>query len=318
MNFLLHLHNLLKPELKQLEQAITAHYKATNIKLIQQVVENLFFSGGKRMRPILMFLLAQLLNYTKPNIVPAAAAIELIHTATLLHDDVVDDADMRRGAQTARSIWGNKTSILVGDFLLSSAFNSAIKCNNHKVLEILSEATLIIAEGEVQQLINVGNIFLTYEDYMEVISAKTAKLFSASCAIVAALTEQNITVWEQFGHSLGMAFQVVDDVIDYQKHSGKDYAKDFHNSKVTLPVIIAYQQSNHSEQALFGKMFQEGEKDIATAIKQIEKYDGFKEALKVAHKHINQCNEIVNTHSENSETQKLLSQLLMLIVERTL
>lgn len=314
MNPLLSLNALLEAELLQLNKVIAGHYKDTKIDLIHKVVENLILSGGKRIRPILTLALCKLFNETDERCINAAAAIELIHTATLLHDDVVDDADMRRDARTAKKIWGNKTSILVGDFLLSAAFNCATSCDDMSILRILSDATLVIAEGEVKQLINVNNIHLSYSEYLTIISSKTAKLFEAACSIAAILTKNNVSLFAKFGHALGMAFQIVDDVKDYNSSSGKDRGKDFANSKVTLPIIIAYQESNEQEKVFWQNCIVNQEnQDLEQAIDLLKAYGAFNKSLIIAQDHISICEGLIKVLPMH-RIKALLSELIQSII----
>ena len=318
MKALVNLSKILESDLADLDRIITKHYRNTRTELIQKVVKNLIFSGGKRIRPILTLALSKLFNYYDKNVINAAAAIELIHTATLLHDDVVDEANMRRNRRTAKNIWGDKTSILVGDFLLSAAFNSAISTNSMEVLTILSRATLVIAEGEVKQLINVSNIELEYDDYIDVISAKTAKLFEAACEISAILAGQDINLWAKFGHSFGMAFQIVDDVIDYNSNTGKDYGNDFYNGKVTLPIILAYKHANYMEKQFWREsIITKNHHNLDKAIDQLEKYDALNRSLELASKYTDICIDIIEK-MPHSEIKSSLHDLVKISICRSL
>ena len=310
------LQELLKDDLKKLNDLIVSYYQCSNITLLHKVVENLIYAGGKRIRPLLTLVLCKIFNYTDSNAVNAAAAIELIHTATLLHDDVVDEADMRRGVKTAKNIWGNKTSILVGDFLLSVAFKCAISCNHSQVLRILSDATLIIAEGEIQQLINVNNLELTREEYLGVISAKTAKLFEAACAISAHLIKRDDKLLSEFGYSLGIAFQIIDDIIDYQGNTGKDIGKDFYNGKVTLPVIIAYQEANSTERQFWQRCIKDKEihtGDLEQAIEYLHKHEAIKRSLEIAKTYTDKCHHIMTTFPQCEATNILYKTIQAMI-----
>ncbi|MBQ4874800.1 MAG: polyprenyl synthetase family protein [Rickettsiaceae bacterium H1] len=315
MNALLTLQKLLKPEFDRLNEVIAGHYENTGIPLIREVTENLVLAGGKRIRPLLTLILAKLFGCNHPGTIDAAAAIELIHTATLLHDDVVDEADTRRGNKTAKKLWGNKASILVGDFLLSAAFNSAISCNSGKVLTILSRATSVIAQGEVKQLMNIGKIDLTREEYSAVILAKTAELFAAACGFAATLAGEETEIWEEFGRSFGTAFQIRDDVIDYRRGSGKDFGNDFFNGKVTLPVIIACEQANYVEKKFWQESItKKKNQDLTAAIKQLEKYGALNESMKLARNYTENCTRIIEK-LPNSELKNSLSGLIESIIE---
>ena len=218
----------------------------SEIPLIPELAGHLIAGGGKRMRPMLTLASAKLLGYTGTRHHRLAAAVEFIHTATLLHDDVVDGSDLRRGKRTANLIWGNPASILVGDFLFSRSFELMVEDGSLKVLKILSNASAVIAEGEVNQLTAARRVDLGEERYLDIIGAKTASLFAAACkiaAVVAERPEAEEAALDAFGRNLGVAFQLVDDAIDYVSDAGtmgKDTGDDFREGKVTLPVILAY------------------------------------------------------------------------------
>jgi octaprenyl-diphosphate synthase len=218
----------------------------SEIPLIPELAGHLIAGGGKRMRPMLTLASARLLDYSGARHHRLAAAVEFIHTATLLHDDVVDGSDLRRGKRTANLIWGNPASVLVGDFLFSRSFELMVEDGSLKVLKILSGASAIIAEGEVNQLTAARRIDLSEEHYLEIIVAKTAALFAAACriaAVVAERPESEEAALDSYGRNLGIAFQLVDDAIDYVSDAGtmgKDTGDDFREGKMTLPVILAY------------------------------------------------------------------------------
>jgi octaprenyl-diphosphate synthase len=218
----------------------------SEIPLIPELAGHLIAGGGKRMRPMLTLASARLLDYSGARHHRLAAAVEFIHTATLLHDDVVDGSDLRRGKRTANLIWGNPASVLVGDFLFSRSFELMVEDGSLKVLKILSGASAIIAEGEVNQLTAARRIDLSEEHYLEIIVAKTAALFAAACriaAVVAERPESEEAALDAYGRNLGIAFQLVDDAIDYVSDAGtmgKDTGDDFREGKMTLPVILAY------------------------------------------------------------------------------
>lgn len=229
----------------------------SRIPLIPQLAGHLIAGGGKRMRPMLTIACAQLLGYQGVNHHKLAAAVEFIHTATLLHDDVVDGSGMRRGRKTANIIWGNSPTVLVGDFLFSRAFELMVEADSLKVLHILSSASAIIAEGEVNQLTAQRRIETDEEQYLEIIGAKTAALFAAACrvsAVVAGRDEATEQALDSYGRNLGIAFQLVDDAIDYSSDEatmGKDAGDDFRDGKVTLPVILAYARANEDDRAFW-------------------------------------------------------------------
>jgi octaprenyl-diphosphate synthase len=229
----------------------------SKVALIPELAGHLIAGGGKRMRPMLTLASAALLGYPGTRHHKLAAAVEFIHTATLLHDDVVDGSGMRRGKRTANLIWGNPASVLVGDFLFSRAFELMVEDGSLKVLRILSHASAVIAEGEVDQLTAQRRIDTDEEHYLEIISAKTAALFAAACRVspvVAEASEDAEFALENYGRSLGIAFQLSDDVIDYASDSatmGKGVGDDFRDGKMTLPVILAYARGSEPDRAFW-------------------------------------------------------------------
>ena len=229
----------------------------SKVVLIPELAGHLIAGGGKRMRPMLTLGCAALLGYSGTRHQKLAAAVEFIHTATLLHDDVVDGSGLRRGKQTANLIWGNPASVLVGDFLFSRAFELMVEDGSLRVLKILSHASAVISEGEVEQLTTQRRIETDEEQYLTIISAKTAALFAAACRIapvVAEADEEAEFALERYGKYLGIAFQLVDDVLDYgseQDVMGKAAGDDFRDGKVTLPVILAYARGSEDERSFW-------------------------------------------------------------------
>ncbi|WP_375428640.1 polyprenyl synthetase family protein [uncultured Sphingomonas sp.] len=225
----------------------------SEIPLIPELAGHLIAGGGKRMRPMLTLSSARLIGYTGTRHHRLAAAVEFIHTATLLHDDVVDGSDLRRGKRTANIIWGNPASVLVGDFLFSRSFELMVEDGSLTVLKILSNASAVIAEGEVNQLTAARRIDIGEDRYLDIIGAKTAALFAAACriaAVVAERPEAEERALDAYGRNLGIAFQLVDDAIDYISDAGtmgKDAGDDFREGKMTLPVILAHARGNADE-----------------------------------------------------------------------
>ncbi len=225
----------------------------SEVILINQIAEYIISNGGKRLRPMLMLLIADALHYEGEQNVNLAAVIELIHTATLLHDDVVDESEMRRGEKTSHEIWGNSASVLVGDFLYSKSFQMMVKADNMHVMSILSDATNKISEGEVQQLLNVGNLNITEAAYYQIIANKTAKLFEAACQLAAVIAAQDSGTQSrlgEFGMLLGTAFQIADDVLDYTANDedlGKNLGDDFNEGKLTLPLIYLLKHGSEDQ-----------------------------------------------------------------------
>lgn len=235
---------------------VIAQSLSSDVPLVGQISNYIISAGGKRLRPALLLLTSGALGCTHPNRHALAATVEFIHTATLLHDDVVDESTMRRGRATANESFGNAASVLVGDFLYSRAFQIMVECNSMRVLSILSQATNVIAEGEVLQLMNMHDASLDETGYMSVIRSKTAKLFEASARIGAVLAEAD-TVVEQacatYGQALGTAFQLIDDALDYEgdaESMGKNKGNDLREGKVTLPLIVALQRASPTDAAL--------------------------------------------------------------------
>ena len=263
----------------------------SEVALIPELAGHLIAGGGKRMRPMLTLACARLLDYQGARHHKLAAAVEFIHTATLLHDDVVDGSGLRRGRRTANIIWGNPASVLVGDFLFSRSFELMVEDGSLKVLKILSRASSVIAEGEVDQLTAQRRIETGEDHYLEIIAAKTAALFAAACRIAAVVAEREEAVEEAldaYGRNLGVAFQLVDDAIDYAsdaKTMGKGVGDDFRDGKVTLPVILAYARGTGEErefwrEAIAGR--RAGDEDLAHAIRLIERHDAISDTLERA------------------------------------
>jgi len=251
------LHAHLSSELKALDARLRSTLDS-DVSLIRSVAEYIVSAGGKRLRPVLVFLSAQALgaNAAAPLVVDLATTVELIHTATLLHDDVVDESDLRRGRATANAEFGNAASVLVGDFLYSRAFQVMVNTGQLRVLEILAEATNRIAEGEVLQLMALGKLDLAEADYMQVIEAKTAKLFEAAGAlgaIAAGADPATERALSEYARRLGVAFQIADDVLDYRGDAatlGKSLGDDLAEGKLTLPIILTLQRGSPEQQAL--------------------------------------------------------------------
>jgi octaprenyl-diphosphate synthase len=236
---------LVAAEMNQVNAVILDRMQS-DIPLIPELAGHLIAGGGKRMRPMLTLASARLLDYPGTRHHKLSAAVEFIHTATLLHDDVVDGSDLRRGRRTANIIWGNPASVLVGDFLFSRSFELMVEDGSLKVLKILSNASAVIAEGEVNQLTAQRQVTTTEDRYLDIIGSKTAALFAAACRIAAVVAERDPAVEEaldSYGRNLGIAFQLVDDAIDYvsdEATMGKGVGDDFRDGKMTLPVILAY------------------------------------------------------------------------------
>jgi octaprenyl-diphosphate synthase len=271
--------------------AVILERMQSKVALIPELAGHLIAGGGKRMRPMLTLASANLLGYPGTRHHKLAAAVEFIHTATLLHDDVVDGSGMRRGKRTANLIWGNPASVLVGDFLFSRAFELMVEDGSLKVLRILSHASAVIAEGEVEQLTAQRQIDTDEEQYLTIIGAKTAALFAAACRVapvVAEADEHAELALESYGKNLGIAFQLTDDVIDYasdQATMGKGVGDDFRDGKMTLPVILAYARGGESERE-FWRAAISGERvsdvDLAHAIALLRSTEALDETIERA------------------------------------
>jgi octaprenyl-diphosphate synthase len=268
------LRRLVEADMARVNQLITENVKS-EITLISDLATHLIAAGGKRIRPSLVLASALLCGYTGVRHVRLAACVEFIHTATLLHDDVVDASALRRGAATANALWGNKPSVLVGDFLLSRAFQLMVADGSLDVLTILSDAAATISAGEVKQLMVSHDLGISETVYLEVISAKTAALFAAATELGAVVSEQPHAreTLRQFGQSLGIAFQLVDDALDYQAREeelGKAIGDDFRDGKVTLPLMIAYQEGTQDARSFWEHCMAQGGALGAAELKQAQ------------------------------------------------
>jgi len=268
--------------------AVIQRRLASDVVLINQVAHYIISAGGKRIRPMLVLLFAKALGFTGPERFELAATVEFIHTATLLHDDVVDESALRRGRQTANALFGNAASVLVGDFVYSRAFQMMVAVNRMRVLEVLSDATNVIAEGEVLQLMNMHDPDLAVEDYLRVIRYKTAKLFEASARLGAVLAEAPHDVEEacaDYGRSLGTAFQLVDDLLDYEgltPQLGKNVGDDLREGKPTLPLLVAMERGTAGERDLIRHAIEHGEIERLGEIVEIVRHTGAIEATRDA------------------------------------
>lgn len=264
----------------------------SHVALIPEIARHLISSGGKRLRPMLTIAAAQMCGYEGDGHVKLAASVEFMHTATLLHDDVVDESDMRRGKLAARMLWGNQASVLVGDYLLGQAFRMMVEVGSMEALDILSTASTVIAEGEVLQLSAAKNMATTEDEYLAVIRAKTAALFSAAAEVgpvVANGTNADQAAFRSYGTNLGLAFQMIDDALDYGGNSkllGKDVGDDFREGKITLPVVLAYRRGADEEREFWRRTMEEGDikdGDLERAIELMNAYDTISDTLDRAH-----------------------------------
>ena len=264
---------LVKPAMAKVDDTILAR-AASHVSMIPDVARHLIASGGKRLRPMLTLASAGLCGYEGEGHVKLAASVEFMHTATLLHDDVVDESDMRRGKLAARMLWGNEASVLVGDFLLGQAFKMMVEVGSLPCLDVLSTAACVIAEGEVMQLSAAKDTHTSEDDYLAVIRAKTAALFGAACEVGAILGERakpEVAACRDYGLNLGIAFQLIDDALDYggtAANLGKNVGDDFREGKITLPVVLAFRRGSGEEREFWRRTLERGETaegDLATA-----------------------------------------------------
>ncbi|MCP4875858.1 MAG: octaprenyl diphosphate synthase [Gammaproteobacteria bacterium] len=258
----------------RVNQVITDNL-ASEVVLINQLSQHIILSGGKRLRPMLVILAARACRYDGQDDALLAAVVEFIHTATLLHDDVVDDSDMRRGKQTASTIWGNEAAVLVGDYLYSRAFQMMVRAQSMVIMDLLANTTNTIAQGEVLQLLNIRDPNTSEEKYHEVIYAKTACLFEAASrigALLGGVSADTQLALQAYGKHLGVAFQLIDDVLDYSAQSdelGKNVGDDLSEGKPTLPLIRAMEVGNDSQKALVREAIETGKVDRLDEIKQV-------------------------------------------------
>lgn len=252
-----------KDDLERVSEEILAQL-SSSVSMIPELARHLLDAGGKRLRPILTLSAAQIMGYEGDHHLKLAAAVELIHGATLLHDDVVDASHMRRGSETANVIWGNKESVLVGDFVFSRAFELMVAAENLRVLQILSNASGVIAEGEVLQLATQKNLNATFEMYLAVVESKTAALFAAAAeagAVIAGADDKTATALRNYGRNLGVAFQLVDDALDYvgaEVALGKTVGDDFREGKMTLPVVYSIDRANDADRKFWKRVISDG------------------------------------------------------------
>jgi octaprenyl-diphosphate synthase len=263
----------------------------SEVALVNQIAQYIVSAGGKRIRPRLVLLFANALGYTGEAQFTLAATVEFIHTATLLHDDVVDESTLRRGRKTANAVFGNAASVLVGDFLYSRAFQMMVSVSDMRVLDVLADATNVIAEGEVLQLMNMHDPDLAVDEYLRVIRSKTAKLFEASArlgAILAAADPATERVCADYGRALGTAFQLVDDLLDYDGKTdelGKNVGDDLREGKPTLPLLVAMARGNESERRMIRDAIEHGEvtrlPEIVAAVRRTGAIDAARELARI-------------------------------------
>ncbi len=296
----------------------------SEVGLIPQLAGHLIGAGGKRLRPLLTLASARLSGYHGDRHIGLAAAVEFIHTATLLHDDVVDQSDLRRGQGTANAVWGNKPSVLVGDFLFSRAFQLMVRSRSLRVLEILSNASAVIAEGEVAQLITANDVDTGMDDYLAIVAAKTAALFAAACqvgGVVADTMPLRETALEAYGNNLGIAFQLMDDYLDYaarEAELGKSLGDDFRDGKITMPVILAYHRGDATEQEFWRRTLERQEVadgDFTHARQLLVNHSALDDTVAAARGYADAAREALNVFPDGQPRQ-VLADIADFCVER--
>ena len=298
----------------------------SNVDLVQKISDYHLKTGGKRLRALLTLGSSKLCGYLKGGRdINLAACIELIHGATLLHDDVIDNSDMRRGKKTINIIWGNQSSILTGDYLLSRCFEMMVEDGNLEVLKLLSSTSAKIAQGEILQLQHKGEIDMLEETYLKIIYSKTAALFSAATKVGAILSKKNNKekeALEFYGKNLGLTFQIADDTLDYNSEInlfGKKVGNDFYEGKITLPIILLYQQANYTEKKQLENIFKQDIRsadDLSVILKLISKYKIISKCYKKAEHFINLATNSLSIFKD-SEEKKILENLTFFSLERS-
>jgi len=287
----------------------------SDVEMIPEVANHLISSGGKRLRPMLTLAAAEMCGYDGAGHVKLAASVEFMHTATLLHDDVVDESDMRRGKPAPRMLWGNQASVLVGDFLLGQAFKMMVEVGSLEALRILSDAAAIIAEGEVMQITAAKNTETTEDEYLAVIRAKTAALFSAAAEVgpvIGGRPRAEQAAFRSYGTNLGLAFQLVDDALDYGGSSealGKQVGDDFREGKITLPVVLAYRRGSDADREFWNRCLVEGEiedGDLERAIELIAAHRGLEDTIERARHYGGVARDALAVFPESEYRQALL------------
>ncbi len=315
---------LIEKDLMKLEHAIDS-LDSTDVKIIKKMVNHIIKSGGKRVRPILVILTSKLCGFKGQKHIKYAAVIEFIHTATLLHDDVVDNAEVRRGSSTVNTLWGNEASVLVGDFLYSKSFELMSKDGNSKIIEAVSRATTILSEGEILELLKTSDPNTTEDEYFEIVNKKTAILFSVACeigAILAKADNRKKHLLKEYGKNLGIAFQLVDDLLDYTSHDnkfGKQIGTDLKEGKVTLPLIHTLKAANESERELIKEKLAEraaSHSDFEKIKGIIEKHGGFEYTYNTTKRYIDDARRCLEGFPSSRYKDALLSLTDMMLTRK--
>jgi len=312
-------------ELKQVEEHMEM-YLRSEVHLIPEIIQHLIGSGGKRFRPLLLLATSALCGYRGEKRYPLSAVIEFIHTATLLHDDVIDSATTRRGKISANNVWGNAASVLVGDFLYSKSFKLMTEHGNLAIIKLLSTTTNTMSEGEVFQLVKCGDVNINEKEYLTIIEKKTAILISAACAVGGILgnaSDARVEALTRFGMRLGSAFQITDDTLDYvakEEEFGKAIGKDIEEGKITLPLIRTMKKCTSEEKNLIRRGVENKELDgkiIAEILSLIDRYDGINYSLNTAKNYIDEGKKFLESF-EDSEPKTALFAISDYIIERRL
>ncbi len=295
------------------------------VAMIPQLASYLIAAGGKRIRPLLTLAATQIYGGAMTRAHGLASAVEFIHTATLLHDDVVDESAERRGQPAANLVFGNQASVLVGDFLFSRAFQIMTDDGSLDVLRILSSASAIIAQGEVMQLANAGNLATSMKEYIEIITAKTAALFAAACEVGPIIAEADVSAAQamaEYGLNMGIAFQIADDALDYDADRtklGKDIGDDFRESKMTAPVILALAKADETEKIFWSRVIQEKDQrdsDFQTAQNILAKHNAIEESLRLAEQYGEKA-RLALAEAPDHECRAILNELVTYSIHRT-
>ncbi len=316
--------DLIKVELEQVDLEFKKNLDS-QVYLVRKVGEYILSSGGKRFRPSLLLLSARLCGYDGREHIPLAAVVEFIHTATLLHDDVVDNAKLRRGSTSANALWGNEASILVGDYLFSRSFHTMVKSGSMDVLRVLSWTTTLMAEGEILQLLKNSDVETTEEEYLDVVKNKTAVLISAACqvgGILAAVSKEREEALAVYGMNLGIAFQLMDDCLDYISNDedlGKAVGNDLKEGKVTLPLIHALENSSPVEQEMVREVIEGDEisdEQLTSVTDLIKRHDGIAYTIDSARRYVSDAGKQLEIFEPNIE-RAALAAVADYVVERS-
>ena len=317
------LKSLLKTDLDLVNKTVIENMNSP-VQLIPELAGHIVLAGGKRLRPLLTLASSKMCGYSGTRHINLATCVEFIHTATLLHDDVVDESSLRRGQSSANKLWGNQPSVLVGDFLFSRAFELMVSDGSLKVLKILSNASSIIAEGEVHQIMTTSNIETSEAQYIQVIKSKTAELFAAATRIGAVVSERPEVEEEAlqiYGLNLGIAFQLIDDVLDYsakQRELGKEIGDDFKTGKITLPIILSYRRGNSVEREFWSRCLNDmsqNDNDFEQALVFMEKNNSLKDTIKRAAHYGNVARDALGIFPQ-SEMKKALNDTIDFCINR--